>query len=87
MGVYGGAPAADAARPIRQNEEEMTVKKTVKIEGMMCQMCVKHVKAALAALDPNVEVSLENKCATLDDAVSDAAIADAVKEAGYEVVG
>ena len=67
-------------------KEENPMKKTVKIEGMMCQMCVKHVKAALAALDPDVEVSLENKCATLDASVADAAIADAVKEAGYEVV-
>ena len=63
------------------------MKKTVKIEGMMCQMCVKHVKNALAPLDAEVEVSLENKCATLDASVDDAAIAAAVKEAGYEVVG
>ena len=68
-------------------KEEQTMKKTVKIEGMMCQMCVKHVKTALSALDPNVEVSLENKCATVDEKVDDAAIAAAVKEAGYEVVG
>ena len=40
------------------------MKKTVKIEGMMCQMCVKHVKKALEALDPAVEVSLEKNCAT-----------------------
>jgi copper chaperone len=53
---------------------------------MMCQMCVKHVKNALSALDPNVEVSLENKCASIDDSVADDAIAAAVKEAGYEVV-
>ena len=63
------------------------MKKTVKIEGMMCQMCVKHVKAALSALDPDAEVSLENKCASIDAAVADEAIAAAVKEAGYEVVG
>jgi copper chaperone CopZ len=63
------------------------MKKTVKIEGMMCQMCVKHVKNALSALDPNVEVSLENKCATVDESVADDAIVAAVKEAGYEVVG
>ena len=44
------------------------------------------MKNALSALDPNVEVSLENKCATLDAGVDDAAIAAAVKEAGYEVV-
>ena len=62
------------------------MKKTVKIEGMMCQMCVKHVKSELSALDPNVEVSLEKKCAEIDAAVADDAIVAAVKEAGYEVV-
>ena len=78
-----------ASHPYNSNtvKEENPMKKTVKIEGMMCQMCVKHVKTALSALDPNVEVSLENKCATLDAGVSDAAVAAAVKEAGYEVVG
>ena len=68
-------------------KEDKPMKKTVKIEGMMCQMCVKHVKAALSALDPEAEVSLEDKSATLDAGVSDEAIAAAVKEAGYEVVG
>jgi len=63
------------------------VKKTVKIEGMMCQNCVRHVKKALEALDPAVEVSLENKCAEIDANVDDAAIKAAVTEAGYEVVG
>ena len=61
------------------------MKKTVKIEGMMCQMCVKHVKKALEALDPAVEVSLEKNCAVLD--ADDEAIKAAVKDAGYEVVG
>ncbi len=82
-------PAACAAsEDMKTNlKEEKTMKKTVKIEGMMCQMCVKHVKAALSALDPEVEVSLEDKSATIDASVDDAAIAAAVKEAGYEVVG
>ena len=77
-----------AARPYNSNtiKEANPMKKTVKIEGMMCQMCVKHVKSALSALDPNVEVSLENKCATVDESVADDAIVAAVKEAGYEVV-
>ena len=61
------------------------MKKTVKIEGMMCQNCVRHVKKALEALDPAVEVSLEQNCARLD--ADDAAIRAAVEEAGYEVVG
>lgn len=83
------APAAAVVENIAIEEvkEEKTMSKTVKIEGMMCQNCVKHVKNALSALDPNVEVSLENKCATIAESVDDAAIASAVKEAGYEVVG
>ena len=63
------------------------MKKTVKIEGMMCQNRVRHVKNALAALDPEVEVSLEGNCASIDAGVDDAAIKAAVDEAGYEVTG
>ena len=81
------AQPSDTHNIANNMKEENPMKKTVKIEGMMCQMCVKHVKAALSALDPEVEVSLENKCATLDASVDAAAIAAAVKEAGYEVVG
>lgn len=61
--------------------------KTVKIEGMMCQNCVKHVRKALEALDPAVEVSLENKCATVKAELDDRAIKAAIEDAGYEVVG
>ena len=84
--ISDDTPAAPAAVDNNDIKEENPMKKTVKIEGMMCQMCVKHVKAALTALDPEVEVSLENNCATIDAGVDDAAIAAAVKEAGYEVV-
>ncbi len=84
--VHTELPDMDSIDSKTKIKEEQTMKKTVKIEGMMCQMCVKHVKTALSALDPNVEVSLENKCATVDEKVDDAAIAAAVKEAGYEVV-
>ena len=59
--------------------------KTVHIEGMMCQHCVSHVKKALEALDPNVEVSLEDKCAKLAASADDAAVRKAVADAGYEV--
>ena len=86
--IATGNTAAGAAvdRSQANHEEDNAMKKTVKIEGMMCQMCVKHVKSALSALDPNVEVSLEKKCAEIDAAVADDAIVAAVKEAGYEVV-
>ena len=63
------------------------MKKMIAIEGMMCQMCVKHATKALAAVDgvESVEVSLENKNAivTLNKDVADAALAAAVTEAGY----
>lgn len=84
--VPDDTPAAPAAVDNNDIKEGNPMKKTVKIEGMMCQMCVKHVKAALAPLDSEVEVSLENNCATIGANVDDAAIAAAVKEAGYEVV-
>ena len=84
--VHTDLPTVDSNVNKTNIKEDNTMKKTVKIEGMMCQMCVKHVKSALSALDPNVEVSLENKCATVDESVADDAIVAAVKEAGYEVV-
>ena len=84
--VHTDLPTVDSNVNKTNIKEDNTMKKTVKIEGMMCQMCVKHVKTALSALDPNVEVSLENKCATVDESVADDAIVAAVKEAGYEVV-
>ena len=61
--------------------------KTVTIEGMMCQNCVKHVTNALNGL-PGVtaQVDLDTKTATVTGEVTDEAIKAAVTEAGYEVV-
>ena len=60
--------------------------KTIHIEGMMCQHCVAHVRKALEALDPKVEVSLEKKCATVQGNLDDGTLRKAVTDAGYEVV-
>lgn len=64
--------------------------KTISIEGMMCQHCVKHVTDALNKV-PGVaaQVSLENKNAvcTVEPSVTDAQLKAAVTEAGYEVTG
>ena len=63
-----------------------TMNKTVKIEGMMCEHCVAHVKEALKALGADVEVSLENGEAVLSNtALSDENITKAITDAGYEV--
>lgn len=67
------------------------MKKEVKIEGMMCQNCVKHVAKALDQVDSVAEVvvRLEEKRAivALAAPVADEALAQAVKDAGYEVTG
>ena len=68
-------------------KEETEMTKTVYIEGMMCMHCVAHAKKALEALDgvTEAEVSLEEKKAvlTLSAPVEDAAIMNAITEAGY----
>ena len=72
------------------NKEETTMKKTVKIEGMMCKHCVAHVTKALEAVEGvTPEVSLEDKAAylTLDREVPDEVLTKAVTDAGYEVTG
>lgn len=63
------------------------MEKTLKIEGMMCMHCAGRVKKALEAV-PGVtgaQVDLDRKQATvtLNDAVSDQALLDAVTAAGY----
>lgn len=64
----------------------------LKINGMSCQMCVKHVTHALQGVDgvADVEVSLEAGTAsvTFDPTKADlAAFTAAVAEADYEVAG
>ncbi|MDR2176785.1 MAG: copper ion binding protein [Treponema sp.] len=65
------------------------MKTTLKIEGMSCDHCVKHVTKALEELSgvKSAAVSLEEKSAVVDheDAVTLAAMKAAVEEAGYEV--
>ncbi len=68
-------------------KEENTMKKTVKIDGMMCPRCVAHVKKALDAIGVEAEVVLEKNCAFVDAAADDAAIKAAITDAGYDVVG
>ncbi len=79
-----------ATEPENTAKENSTVKKTIKIEGMMCGHCEAHVKAALEAVDGVVsaEVSHTSGTATvtLSADVPDSKLAAAVKEAGYKVV-
>jgi Cu2+-exporting ATPase len=70
---------------------EMELKKTMKIEGMMCGHCEAHTKKALEAVEGVNEavVSHESGTAelTLEKDVEDALLTKAVEEAGYTVTG
>ena len=74
-------------QPEKQNGGN-EMEKTMKIEGMMCQNCVKHVTKALTGI-PGVtaEVNLEAGTAkvTVPEGVTDQMLTEAVTEAGYEV--
>ena len=70
-----------------KKEEIKIMNKTVEIDGMMCENCVKHVKEALEAIGGNPEVSLEKRQAYLSNtALTNEQIIGAVENAGYEVV-
>lgn len=70
------------------NKKEDKMEKTLKIEGMMCANCVKHVKKALEELDGvSADVSLEKKQAviSLESDISNDKLSSVIEEAGYKV--
>lgn len=76
---------------INSMQEEKTMTRTVRIEGMMCPHCEAHVKKALEALGgvTGAEVSHEKGTAivSMTENVDNAAITAAVTDAGYTVLG
>ncbi len=74
----------------QKKQEEKKMKRTIDIEGMMCQHCVAHVKKALDNLEGvSADVNLEKNQAvvTLEKEVSDDVLKQAIVDAGYEVKG
>lgn len=71
-------------------KEETKMTKELKIEGMMCQHCVKHVNDALSKMNgvTEVNVSLEGKKAevTMDHEIAIEEFKKVIEEAGYELV-
>ena len=69
--------------------EENSMKKTLKIEGMMCQHCVAHVTKALQSVVgvTAVEVNLKKKTAIVEiqEDVTEETLSAVISEAGYEV--
>ena len=86
------APApAPAACPIVNQTEVTAMKKTIKIEGMMCGHCEATVKKALEAL-PQVDAAEVSHTAgtavvTLNAGVDDAVLTKAVEDKDYKVLG
>ena len=74
-----------------QNEEEIGLTTELKIEGMMCKHCVKHVHDALAAMDgvTAVDVSLDEAKAvvTSEREIPASEFEKVIVDAGYELVG
>ena len=73
----------------KSNRESKDMKKTIKIDGMMCQHCVAHVTKALQGIDGvrGVVVHLKKKIAEVELAkeVSDETFVSVIADAGYEV--
>ena len=80
---------SNALRINRIKKEEIhTMNKTVKIDGMMCEHCVKHVTDALKPLGADPTVSLNEGTAVLNEtALTDEQITEAIENAGYTVTG
>jgi len=82
---------AENKEKVTETEKETEMKKTILIEGMMCQHCVRHVNKALSGVAGvvSVEVDLDKKCAVVetDGTVTNDALTAAIVDAGYEVKG
>lgn len=72
-------------------KEEKIMKKTLKVEGMMCSHCEARVKKALEALDGVVEAVVDHTAGTavvtMNAEVSDEVLRTAVEEQDYKVLG
>lgn len=72
----------------KEKKEDVTMTKTISVEGMMCNHCKAHVETALKGVSGVIEAeaNLEAKTATatLSSDVDINVLIDAVKAAGYE---
>ena len=84
-------PKRNNIKTVKNEKENITMTKTIKINGMMCSHCTGRVGEVLNAIDGvSAEVSLDNggqAVVTLAKDVSDDVLKKAVVDAGYEVVG
>ena len=80
----------DAGYILISPKEEKKMEQVLKIEGMMCGHCQKHVEEALSAIDgvTSVTVDLEGKKATVttNKEISTDQFSKVIADAGYELV-
>ena len=83
-------PKCNNIKTVKNEKENITMTKTIKINGMMCSHCTGRVGEVLNAIDGvSAEVSLDNggqAVVTLAKDVSDDVLKKAVVDAGYEVI-
>ena len=89
----GTVETADEGTAVEENkkkEEETTMEKTMKIEGMMCGHCEAAVKKALEALDGVEEAVVSHEAGTavvkMSKEVADDVLTKAVEDKDYKVV-
>lgn len=84
----GGGGSVELDIPIKNLENPVLGRKTVKISGMTCQHCVKNVTEAINKLEgASAKVDLDRKEAVVsyDRLVENDKIKKAVTDAGYRV--
>ena len=89
--MYDASKDKKIKSKVKEIEEEKTMTKTMKIEGMMCGHCEATVKKTLEAIEgvEAAEVSHENGTAvvTLAAEVADEVLKKAVEDKDYKVTG
>lgn len=81
-------PACTAESCSIKNQEDKSMQKIIKIEGMSCMHCVGRVESALNAIEGvKATVELKKKRAVVQTDVADETLVKAIEDAGYKVVG
>jgi len=57
------------------------------VEGMTCSHCVRAISEAVQRLGGTARVDLDRRTVTVDGALDREAVARAIEEEGYQVVG
>ena len=85
------ASANAVSLSVGKEKEKIMMEKTLKIEGMMCAHCQKHVTEALSGMDGvtsvNVDLAGGTAAVKADREIPQAEFAKAITDAGYELIG